>query len=151
MTTDELWHRLCLAVDAPEWLQDPRLDTVPGRGAAMAELVLPRLEQWAADLPADAAAARLAAAGLPAGVVQTLAELRRCPHLAARELFTVVRQGDDQDGQDGEGLDSPDGEGPALVGAPLLFDAVRPRVGQVPRLGEHTTAVLDPLRDALSR
>lgn len=133
VTTDRLWQGLCSALGAEDWLHDDRLAVAPGRGAAMADEILPRLTAWAATRTTEAVVQQLTAAGVPAGVVQTVADVRSCPHLAARGLFDLVQH---------EGGVA----GPSVAGAALRYDGNRPHVMRVPSLGEHTTEVLASLR-----
>ncbi len=125
--TDEMWHRCCTAIDRPELLDDPRLDTILKRAQQMAELIIPALERWAEALTRHEAAARLREHGQPAGVVQTIDEVRANEHLAARGVF--------------QPLDDPrafheDGSPMLLPRLPLLFDGEGAKPGPVPQLGE---------------
>jgi crotonobetainyl-CoA:carnitine CoA-transferase CaiB-like acyl-CoA transferase len=62
---DEHWRALRSVLGDPEWAADPALETYAGRLARHDELD-DRIAEWCAGLDADAAAARLVAAGVPA-------------------------------------------------------------------------------------
>lgn len=127
--TDDLWRRCCAGIGRPDLLDDPRLATMEDRAAHMESVIIPALEEWAAAHRLDAreCAERLAAAGQPAGVVQSIEEVRRCAHLAARGMFVPL---------DG-GPARPDGTPVALTRFPLLFDGEALPSGPVPELGEY--------------
>lgn len=131
--TDEMWIRCCQALGDPALAASLDLDTVLKRAARMQDLIIPRLEQWAETLEAHAAASLLREAGQPAGVVQTVEDVRRCEQLAYRGLFVE--------------LDDPrtlreDGSSRRLPRLPLLFDGSGAKPGAIPDLGEHTDAIL---------
>jgi crotonobetainyl-CoA:carnitine CoA-transferase CaiB-like acyl-CoA transferase len=118
-------------VDAPE------LDTVLKRAQRMHDLVIPALEAWAADLSKDDAARMLRDSGQPAGVVQTIDEVRASPHLEARGLFQPV---------DDPRATNPDGTVLKLPRLPLLFDGDGAAPGSIPVLGAHNDEIVGPRR-----
>jgi CoA:oxalate CoA-transferase len=126
--TDEMWRRCCVAMGQPELVADPQLDTVLKRAQRMNDLVIPALEAWSAALTRDEAARILRETGQPAGVVQTIDEVRASEHLAERGLF--------QDVDDPRAV-RPDGSRLRLPRLPLLFDGGGAHPGPIPRLGEH--------------
>jgi CoA:oxalate CoA-transferase len=131
--TDEMWRRCCAALGRPDLESDPELDTVLKRAERMTSHVLPLLELWAADKDRFAAVATLQAAGQPAGVVQTVADVRNCPQLAHRGLFAPF-----VDRRVSEGSDF------RLPRSPLLFDGEGALPGPVPDLGQDNEDVLGP-------
>lgn len=124
--TDTMWRRCCTAIGREDLLEEPALDTVLKRAERMHDLVLPALERWAAPLTRHEAVEQLREAGQPAGVVQTVDEVRSCPQLEHRGLFTPMVD---------ERLRRPDGSYPSLPRLPLLFDGRAADPGVVPRLG----------------
>ena len=130
--TDDMWRRCAEAMGQPELTRDPELDTVLKRADRMHDLVIPKLEAWAAGLTRDEAAAALRAAGQPVGIVQDIAEVRANEQLAHRELFVPMVD---------EVAVRADGSSLALPRLPLLFDGRHAEPGPVPRLGEHNDAV----------
>lgn len=126
--TDEMWRRCCAAIGRPDLAVAPALDTVLKRADRMDDLIIPALEAWAAPLTRDEAARALREAGQPAGVVQTIDEVRRDPHLADRGLFQPV---------DDPRAVREDGTIMRLPRLPLLFDGVGAVPGPIPALGEN--------------
>ena len=127
--TDEMWRRCCIAIGREDLTASPELDTVLKRAERMADLVIPALEQWAAPLTAPEAARALRDSGQPAGVVQTIADVRNDAHLEERGLFQVV---------DDPRAVHEDGTPFRLPRLPLLFDGVGAVPGPIPALGENT-------------
>jgi CoA:oxalate CoA-transferase len=123
-----MWRRCCAAIGRPELATDPALDTVLKRADRMDDLIIPLLEQWAAPLTRGDAARLLREAGQPAGVVQTIDDVRRDPHLADRGLFQPV---------DDPRAVQEDGTRMRLPRLPLLFDGVGAIPGPIPALGEN--------------
>ncbi|MGW2288772.1 CaiB/BaiF CoA transferase family protein [Streptomyces phaeochromogenes] len=124
--TDEMWARCCAAMDRADLEKHPDLDTTLKRADRMTTHVVPALETWAADMSREEAVAKLRAAGQPAGIVQSVDEVRRCPQLEHRALFQPMVD---------ERLKRGDGTYPALPRLPLLFDGQAAEPGVVPRLG----------------
>jgi crotonobetainyl-CoA:carnitine CoA-transferase CaiB-like acyl-CoA transferase len=87
---DDDWARLRTAMGDPAWAADGQYATVEGRRAA--EDALDRaLEAWTRAEDAEALGERLAAAGVPAGVVQNARDrLERDPQLRARAYFVPL-------------------------------------------------------------
>lgn len=131
--TDEMWRRCCAAMERPELETDPELDTVLKRAARMKDLVIPALEAWSKDMDRHAAVEELRLTGMPSGIVQSIDEVRACPQLAHRGLFTPMED---------ERLVRPDGTYPSLPHLPLLIDGQAARPGLVPRLGADNDNVL---------
>jgi CoA:oxalate CoA-transferase len=124
--TDEMWRRCCQAMGTPELETDPELDSVLKRAENMRSRVIPAFEKWSASMTKQEAAQRLRDAGQPAGLVQSIDEVRDCPQLAHRGLFTEIE--DDR-------ARTANGEPFKLPRLPLLFDGRGATPGPVPRLG----------------
>jgi benzylsuccinate CoA-transferase BbsF subunit len=90
--SDAEWKALLDVLGRPAWGADPRYASASGRLGAAAELDA-RLAAWTAASAAEELAARLQAAGVEAGVVQTPADLLRDPQLAHRGHFVPLRHG----------------------------------------------------------
>lgn len=138
--TDEMWKRCCLAMERPDLVDDPELDTVLKRARNMKTLIIPALETWATErnLSQADAAQRLRATGQPAGAVQTIEDVRNCPQLQHRDLFVPL--------EDARAV-NPDGSPLLLPRTPVVFDGVPVRPGPVPDLGQHNDELL-PSRQA---
>lgn len=133
--TDDMWIRTCRAIGREDLAGSPEMDTAVKRATRMHTVIVPALEQWARTLTATETLAALRKAGQPAGLVQSIEEVRACPQLAHRELFVDV---------DDSRAVREDGSRIALPRLPLLFDGHRAEPGQVPRLGEHNHTVRQP-------
>lgn len=141
--TDDMWARCCAAMDRPDLEHAPELDTVLKRAERMRELIVPALEAWAAGMTREQAVAKLQASGQPAGAVQTIDEVRDCPQLAHRGLFTQLT--DERLRRE----DRPEEAAyPALPHLPLLFDGQAAEPGQVPRLGADNELRANPESEA---
>jgi len=123
----EHWRAFCLeVVGRPALLGDARYDTIEGRVRHRQELE-PLLEEQFAESEAEEWVELLEAAGIPCGLVREFREVMEHPQLAHSGLVTSVG--------------SPVGMLPT-IGSALLLQGVRPGLGPVPALGEHTREVL---------
>jgi crotonobetainyl-CoA:carnitine CoA-transferase CaiB-like acyl-CoA transferase len=124
------WIRLCERVlERPELARDVRFDRNELRVRNRAELE-PLIEHILSRWPAAEVQARLAAADVPFGRVNTVAELADHPQLAARQRWIEV--------------DSGSGMIKALAD-PFNLRGMPHARGAVPGLGEHTSEVLAEL------
>ena len=125
------WQALCTVLDAPELTADERFATNEGRVANGAELD-ERIGAHTRLLAADELVERLETAGLAWGKVNDLFAVLDHPQLIARHRWAEV--------------DTPNGTFQALR-PPVDVEGIDIEMGRVPRLGEHTAAVLDWLRE----
>ncbi|MEZ4650230.1 MAG: CoA transferase [Candidatus Eisenbacteria bacterium] len=128
--SDGIYRRLMLTAG--------RLDLADARHLATNDLRVRHREEldaaigaWTSTLPADVVVQRLEAAGVPAGPIQSAADLVNDPHVRARGLFEEL----EMDGRPLR-LSSP---GPKLTEAPGRTDWIGGEVG------EHTDEVLTGL------
>jgi crotonobetainyl-CoA:carnitine CoA-transferase CaiB-like acyl-CoA transferase len=123
-----LWKQCCAALDRPELTTDPRFDTEARRVENRATLV-PLLNEILKTRPAGEWLARLEKAGVPAGRINSVAEVCESEHLKARGM--IVR------------LPHPTAGHVTVMGVPVRLHAT-PGAAQAPPpvLGEHTDAVL---------
>ena len=129
--SDEAWRALCAVMGRPNLAAVPAYATGAGRTAHRAELDA-AVAAWTRTLPARAAAARLAAAGVPAAPVNAVDTLCDDPHLVAREAFVPA--------------DHPEAGRRTIMAAPFLLDGQRPPVRfPAPNLGQHNERVLGAL------
>ena len=85
--SDAQWKTLCRLMGDPEWCRDAAYETLDGRKRAEAEIEQ-RIGQWTRSREAQEIESLLLAAGIPAAVVQSTADLiERDPQLAARGFF----------------------------------------------------------------
>lgn len=128
VTSDEEWRALGRAVGEPEWANDPRFATLAGRKQNEAELDL-LVESWTCERTAEDVMTQLQAAGVRAGVVQTIADMvDRDPQLRQRGFYVT--------------LDHPEA-------GPTVYDGIAARLSATPGeirsaapcLGEHNDYV----------
>ncbi|HEY7135941.1 MAG TPA: CoA transferase [Acidimicrobiia bacterium] len=128
---DAVYARLTGAMQRSDLARDPRFADHAARGVNMAELD-ELIAAWTATLSTDALLERLRAHAVPAGRIQTAADLSRDPQLAARDMVVRLAAGFDR---------------------PVAMAGVVPKLtrtpGQVaavgPELGRHTDEVLRAL------
>ncbi len=131
---DKLVEGLVEVMGRPELLQDARFATRDARVRHDAELTA-EIESWAAALPADEIARRLAAKGVPVAPIRTPIEALDDPRVAARGETMPVQH-------------PTLGEIPRLrtTGVPLRLRNARVGFERLaPGLGEHTDEVLSDL------
>lgn len=107
---DTVFTRLCAAMGAPGLATDPRFATHTARGENQDEIE-GLVAEWAAQLSSAELAARLEEAGVPSGVVYTVADIFADPQFTARDML----------------LECDDGEG-----RPLVMPGVVPRLTGTP-------------------
>lgn len=87
VTCDEEWAAFCRVVDHPEWAGDPRFASLEGRLRHVEELDQ-LVEGWTRARAPEEVMHTLQQAGVPAGVVQSSADLLADPQLQARGFYT---------------------------------------------------------------
>jgi crotonobetainyl-CoA:carnitine CoA-transferase CaiB-like acyl-CoA transferase len=133
--TDEMWKRLCVAIDRDDLTDHPELATVKLRAENFARVIRPEVEKWTSERTRAEVVARFSAVGLPAGEVQTVKEIYACEHLAARRMFLTI--------------DDAHAGSHRMIRTPTLIDAYDgPRPDSAPQLGAHTDALLASLINA---
>ncbi len=124
---DNLFRRLCAAIDRPGLAEDPRFRTNSDRVVNRRSLI-PILADIFAAAPATVWVARLDAAGIPNSPIQTLDQVVADAQTAA---LGIIQQG-------------PGSPVLSLVGLPLSFDGARPPFAKpAPQLGEGNTEIID--------
>jgi crotonobetainyl-CoA:carnitine CoA-transferase CaiB-like acyl-CoA transferase len=126
--TDAEWAAFCRAIGDPPWTRDPRFADLSARVRHRAALDA-HVEAWTRERTPQAAMETLQAAGVPAGAVQTMADLVVDPQLAAHEFIVTLD---------------------ALVPEPIPAGGIPVRLSDTPGavrrppplLGEHTAEVL---------
>lgn len=86
---DTVFKRLCEEMGEPELAEDERYVTHRARGKHQKELD-ERIASWSRQHPAEELEARLARAGVPAGLAYRAPDMMADPHFAAREAITRV-------------------------------------------------------------
>lgn len=122
---DNLFERLCVATDHPEWAQDSRFATNGNRVRHREELV-PLLESALATRCTAEWSALLAEAGVPAAPIQDTAAVASSAQTSALGIIQTTP-----------------GSNVSSVALPISFNGLRPSVkGPAPRLGQDTERVL---------
>lgn len=135
LPTQEMWRRLCVAIERPDLLTDPQLHTVVQRAENFASRIRPEAEKWTATRTRREIVEHFAVQGLPAGECQTIDELYECAHLAARQMFLEI--------------DDPHAGVRRMIRTPILTDAYEgPRADSAPQLGADNY-LLDDILDTL--
>ena len=124
---DSIFRRLMEVIGRPDLGADPALATNAGRVGRAAELDA-AISAWTSQQPAHDVLAAMDAAAVPAGPIQTVADLLADPHVNARGMIEHVPVG----------------------GRPLALPAIGPRLAETPgrtewagpALGAHTAEVL---------
>jgi len=133
---DTQFARLIALLGAPEMAQDDRYRTNAGRVVNRATLIPPMMEMTA-RIPRAALLAKLEAAGVPGGPINTLEDVFADPHVLARQMR----------------IDRPSNfaKGGSIPGvrSPITINGVRMAADRVPpTLGEHTAEVLREIGEA---
>jgi crotonobetainyl-CoA:carnitine CoA-transferase CaiB-like acyl-CoA transferase len=125
---DNLFRRLCGAIGRPELTEDARFRTNRDR-VVNRQALIPILSDLFATEPIAVWTARLDAAGIPNGPIQTVDQVAADTQTAA--IGMIQRWIGDT--------------AISLVGLPLSFDGVRPPLAKLaPQLGEDNPEILDP-------
>jgi crotonobetainyl-CoA:carnitine CoA-transferase CaiB-like acyl-CoA transferase len=88
--TDEMWRRLCEAIDRPDLVARPDLQTVRQRSELFRDVVVPEVEKWTTSRSREEIVNTLSRAGLPAGEVATVDEIYHGAQAEARRLFLDI-------------------------------------------------------------
>jgi crotonobetainyl-CoA:carnitine CoA-transferase CaiB-like acyl-CoA transferase len=124
---DNLFRRLCAALDRPGLAEDPRFRTNSDRVINRRSLI-PILSDIFAAAPVAEWVGRLDAEGIPNSPIQTLDQVVADAQTAA---LGIIQQG-------------PGSPVLSLVGLPLSFDGARPPFAKpAPRLGEDNPEIID--------
>jgi crotonobetainyl-CoA:carnitine CoA-transferase CaiB-like acyl-CoA transferase len=124
------WHALCAVIERPDLAADENLAAGRDRSRLHDELVKPAISAWCGTRGKEECAELLLAGGVPAAPVNTTRDLLDCPQLLARQMLVDV--------------EAPVIGQARVVGNPIKLDgpAVDGAATAIPRLGEHTRAVL---------
>ena len=126
---ESAWGRLCVCMDRPELIEDPRYYNDDDR-LARGDEVVAIVEEWLQSIDDDEAAlVVLAEARISSGPVLSQSQIWEHPHFRARGAFQVV--------------DYPELGPIEVVSPPYKFSETQAKVrGPAPQLGEHNYAVL---------
>lgn len=129
--TEDMWKRLCQAIEREDLIDHPKTATGVKRAANM-DFLGPILDAWFARYTKAEAIARFQACGVPLGPVQNAEEISHCEHLEKRHAFAYI--------------DDPVAGKKTLMGNPFKLSGV-PDIEATPppRLGEHNQEILHAL------
>jgi crotonobetainyl-CoA:carnitine CoA-transferase CaiB-like acyl-CoA transferase len=123
-----LWKQCCAALERPDLVTDPRFDTEAKRVEHRATLI-PLLNEIFGTRDVDEWLKRLDAVGVPAGRINTVAEVCESEHLKARDMIVT--------------LPHPTAERVTVLGVPIrLHDTPGVADTPPPLLGQHTDEIL---------
>ena len=128
--SDNIWPRLCEAIDAPEWVDDARFKAFHRRAAAW-EVIEERLRVWFGCRTVQESVDRFSALGIPINAVNNVASASREPQLHERELLVEVAD--------------PVAGTIHVSGKNIKLSRSESVVGSAPVAGEHTEEILDRL------
>ncbi|WP_256856739.1 CaiB/BaiF CoA-transferase family protein [Variovorax sp. KK3] len=125
---EHIWRRFCAVIGRLDLLEDARFaDGVARR--THSDALDPHIDAWLASRTRAEAVEALRNGGVPASVVNDVADLFSCPHLAAREMLVT--------------LDDPVWGPVQVVGNPIkMSDVPEPEAALPPKLGQHTESIL---------
>ena len=128
---DEIWRRLCRALDLDQIAADPKFKTNRDRVQHYDEL-RPVLDRTLRSRARAEWLKRLADAGVPCGSVREISEVLDDPQIAAREMVAE--------------LEHPTVGRARVIGSPVKLSETPPSVRTPPpTLGQHTEIVLEEL------
>jgi Predicted acyl-CoA transferases/carnitine dehydratase len=87
--TESMWKKFLTAIERPDLLEHPEMQSGPGRAANM-NIIRPIMFDWMKDKTKVEICELLMAQGLPCGPVQTSEEVAKCPHIAKRDLRVTI-------------------------------------------------------------
>lgn len=125
---ERIWERFCQAIGREDLLQDERFGSGVSRQRNLAALDA-HIEPWLCARTRAQAVDELLAQGIPASMVNDVADVFDCPHVAARNMLMT--------------LDDPVWGRVQVAGNPIKMSGV-PEAAAVhpPELGQHTEDVL---------
>lgn len=126
------WTGLCEALDAPEWLEDPRFDPAGERDKHLAELRA-EIQKRIGTMTCAEAIEKLNKADVPVAPVRTLDQIIADDHFRTRGSLKPMRHAK---------LDTPV-DGRVVAGYPINFSSgPLPDLSGAPTLGMHTDEIL---------
>jgi crotonobetainyl-CoA:carnitine CoA-transferase CaiB-like acyl-CoA transferase len=129
--TQDHFPKLCAAIGVPELALDPRFRENSGRVAnrsALMEVLCNSMAHMTSDQVCDL----LASAGVVAGAIRTMADVKAGQAGVSADLFVEVA--------------APNRKAIRVPGLPMSLGGVERRPGRLPALGEHTQEVLAALK-----
>ena len=129
--TESMWKKFLTAIGHTELLDNPDIQSGPGRGAHMETLIRPIINEWLADKTKAEACEIFMAQGLPCGPVQNSQDVANDEHTKKREMLVKIP-------------DPVVGE-LTVVGCPIKMEEHEAAYSPLPNLGADTDDVLKKL------
>ena len=126
--TESMWKKFLTAIGHLELLDNPEIQSGPGRGKYMESLIRPIINEWLSDKTKAQACELLMAQGLPCGPIQTSEEVAKDPHTAARQMIVEIPD--------------PIVGKLKVVGSPIKMEEHEAEYGPLPNLGADTDSTL---------
>jgi formyl-CoA transferase len=121
------WDALCLAIERPDLISDPRFET-GGAREANGPALFEEIASWTRQHEKHEAMKILGAAGVPSSAVLDTHDLYHDPHLLERGFIRTVEH--------------PERGEVSLLGFPTRMSRSQVELERAPYLGEHTNQVL---------
>ena len=131
LINEKQWQALCALIGRSDLAADERLASGQRRSVLHHELVEPAIAAWTRTRTTADCMALLLEGDIPAGPVNTADDVVNCPQVAARKMLVEVE--DEVAGAF------------KVVGNPIVLGDSAEIGGKIPKLGEHTSAVLEEL------
>ncbi len=125
--SENIWPRVCEALDRPEWLEDERFRTRADRARNAGQMET-ELAAWFAERTTEGAVALLSSHSVPAAPVNGVAQAAAERHLHEREMLVEVPD--------------PVAGKIHVAGKMVKFGRTPMVVGSTPLVGEHTEQIL---------
>ena len=131
VANEPLWPKFCKAIQREDLIENPKTTTGSQRFKNK-DFLEPIVQDWMADRTKEQVVDILLKNGIPAGAVQNIEDLMKCPHLKARKMFVE--------------FDDPIAGKRIFAKNPVRMSKAKevPPM-RAPRLGEHTESVLKEL------
>ena len=126
--TESMWKKFLTAIGHLELLENPEIQSGPGRGKYMETLIRPIINEWLADKTKVEACEIFMAQGLPCGPVQNSEDVAHDEHTKKREMIVT--------------LPDPIIGKISMVGCPIKMEEHEPTYKPLPNLGADTDEVL---------
>lgn len=128
--SDNIWPRLCKAINVPDWENNPLFKRISDRQRAW-QVIEERLKAWFSERTAKEAVETLSKIGIPINEVNDIPSAARDPHLHERELLIEVPD--------------PVAGRIHVAGKPIKLSRSEIEVGTAPVPGQHTETILTAL------
>jgi CoA:oxalate CoA-transferase len=131
--TESGWKNLCKCIDRLDLIEHPQLSSYLERYRNFDDFLKPVIEEWTKKRGKKEIVEFLVINDVPAAEINTIADIFKCPHLAARNMLPEVDYPDRVVGK------------VKIPGVPIKFLGIEEKIKRAPFLGEHTNEFLSSL------